>query len=113
MKDDLEKSKCEPCNKLTPKLNMMDAAVLLGNLYGWYFDEKHHLQKKWKIKDPVALKKFVDAIWKLAENEGHHPNINFTWGVVEVTIWTHAIDGLSRNDFILAAKIDSLPVPAL
>lgn len=107
---DLSKDKCEACNKLTPKLNLMEVVELLGDLQGWYLDDKNHLIKKWNLKGSKITKKFVDAIWEIAEapDVKHHPNISFTYGFVEVTIWTHAIDGLSKNDFILAAKIDNI-----
>ncbi|TSC84376.1 MAG: pterin-4-alpha-carbinolamine dehydratase [Parcubacteria group bacterium Gr01-1014_13] len=109
---DLSKDTCEACNKLTPKLSWTQAKEFLGQLQGWKLDEKNHLQKRWKFKDFATAKKLVDAISEIAEDPQvkHHPNINFGWGFVEVTVWTHAIDGLSKNDFILAAKIDTLVI---
>ncbi len=107
---DLSNSKCEACNKLTPKLSLDQTKELLGQLQGWKLDENNHLQKRWSFKNFASSKKFVDAISEIAEapEVRHHPNITFGWGFVEVTTWTHAINGLSRNDFILAAKIDTI-----
>ncbi len=112
---ELSNEKCEACNKLTPKLTQNQAEELLAKLQGWKLDEKNRLQKCWKLKGSTAPKKFVDAIWAIAElpDVKHHPCISFTWGYAEVTIWTHAIDGLSKNDFILAAKIDAIDITAL
>ncbi len=110
---DLSKSSCEACNKMTPKLSLDQAKELLGQLQEWKLDENNHLQKRWSFQNFMKPLKFVMAISEIAEKERHHPNINFGWGYVEVTIWTHAINGLSRNDFILAAKIDTLAVEAI
>lgn len=108
-KMNLSNNNCEACNKLTPKLSSEQIFELQTQLQGWSVVKGHHLQKRWDFKNFAKPLKFVTVISELAEKEGHHPNISFGWGYVEVTIWTHAIDGLSRNDFILAAKIDTLP----
>lgn len=109
-KKDLSNRNCEACNNLTPKLSSGQAIELLKQLSGWGIVEEYHLQKRWKFKNFADPLKFVLVVSGIAEKEGHHPDIKFGWGFVEITIWTHAIDGLSMNDFILAAKIDSLPV---
>ena len=51
----------------------------------------------------------MNKVGALAEEQGHHPDIVLTWGMVEITLWTHAVNGLTESDFILAAKIDRLP----
>jgi 4a-hydroxytetrahydrobiopterin dehydratase len=58
--------------------------------------------------DFVSALAFVNRVGEVAEHEGHHPDIYLTWGKVEITIWTHKVDGLTESDFILAAKIDRL-----
>ena len=107
-KTSLSNDRCEACNNLTPTLSPLQILELQTQLQGWAIVDRHHLQKRWDFKNFAKPLKFVLAISELAEKEGHHPNINFGWGYVELTVWTHAINGLSRNDFILAAKIDNL-----
>ena len=105
---ELLNDKCEACNNLTPKLSPAQAHDLLGQLKEWTIIEDHHLTKRWEFKNFAKPLKLVNAIAELAEREGHHPNISFGWGYLEIKIWTHVIDGLSKNDFILATKIDNL-----
>ena len=64
------------------------------------------LEKKFKFKNFLESQNFVNLVGKISEEEGHHPDLSFGWGYAKVTITTHAIEGLSENDFILAAKID-------
>ena len=66
------------------------------------------LKKNFKFKDFKDSQKFVNNVGKISEEEGHHPDINFGWGYAKIEITTHAIEGLSENDFILAAKIDKI-----
>ena len=68
----------------------------------------YFLQKKYTFKNFLESQKFINEIGKISENEGHHPDISFGWGYAEIKITTHAIEGLSENDFILAAKIDQI-----
>ena len=67
-----------------------------------------YLNKKFKFNNFLESQNFIDKVGKISENEGHHPDISFGWGYAEIKITTHAIEGLSENDFILAAKIDQL-----
>ena len=67
-----------------------------------------YLDKKFKFKNFLESQDFINKVGKVSENEGHHPDILFGWGYAEIKITTHAIEGLSENDFILAAKIDQL-----
>ena len=66
----------------------------------------YFLEKKYTFKNFLESQNFVNEISKISEEEGHHPDIMFGWGYVKINITTHAIEGLSENDFILAAKID-------
>ena len=66
------------------------------------------LNKKFKFKNFLESQSFINKVGEISENEGHHPDILFGWGYAEIKITTHAIEGLSENDFILAAKIDQL-----
>ena len=66
------------------------------------------LNKIFKFKNFLDSQNFINKIGQISENEGHHPDISFGWGYAEIKITTHAIEGLSENDFILAAKIDQI-----
>jgi len=105
---DLVSSRCDACNNLTPKLTSEQIADFRKQVKDWKVVNDHHILKKWNFENFLKPLGFVNAVAEIAELEGHHPNINFSWGYVEITIWTHAIDGLSKNDFILAAKIDAI-----
>ena len=102
---------CVPCKGGVPALNSEQIAPLLGQLNDWQVIEQHHLTKGYTFSDFVSALAFVNSIGDLAESQGHHPDIGLAWGKVEVTIWTHKIDGLTESDFIFAAKIDELPRP--
>ena len=65
-------------------------------------------KKKFDFKNFIDSQKFVNKVGRISEDEGHHPDIIFGWGYAKINITTHAITGLSENDFILAAKIDQL-----
>lgn len=83
----------------------------MEQLQGWNVIHEHHLQRDYKFTNFSDALRFVNRIGEIAEAEGHHPDIIFGWGYAEIKIWTHAIDGLSESDFILAAKIDALSQP--
>ena len=76
-------------------------------LKGWKIKNKK-LYKEFKFKDFKETLKFVNKIGQVAEKQGHHPDIYFTWGKCNIEIYTHSIKGLSQNDFILASKIDKI-----
>ena len=71
-------------------------------------DEIHYLNKKFIFKNFLESQKFINLVSQISEEEGHHPDIKFGWGYAEIEITTHAIKGLSENDFILASKIDQI-----
>ncbi len=74
----------------------------------WKIVNEHHLERVYKFPDFKSALAFVNKVGTIAEEQGHHPDILLGWGKVEITIWTHAVDGLTESDFILAAKIDQL-----
>ena len=90
-----------------PKLDGKQARELLKQIPGWQLDGEK-LRRKYSFEDFMQAIDFVNKMAQLAESEGHHPNFSVDYSRVDVTIWTHAIGGLSENDFILAAKIDKL-----
>lgn len=105
---ELASRECVPCRGGVPPLKGDEIQDLLTKLDQWSVVSEHHLTKVYKLKDFRESLAFVNRVGELAEQQGHHPDICFGWGRVEVTIWTHKIDGLTESDFILAAKIDAL-----
>lgn len=107
---ELIKKKCTPCEAGTPPIKGQKLLEMKKQLKeGWNIVDEHHLEKEYRLKNFKQALELTCAIGKIAEEEGHHPVIILTWGKVIVKIWTHKIDGLSENDFILAAKCDLLP----
>jgi len=99
--------KCVPCRGGVPSLKGKDLSDLARDLGGgWQVVKEHHLEKEFRFPDFAKALAFTNKIGAIAEEQGHHPDIFLAWGKVRVTIWTHAIDGLTRSDFVLAAKID-------
>lgn len=105
---ELSSKQCVPCRGGVPPLGGEEIQRLLAQLNGWEVVREHHLKKNYSFSNFAEALAFVNRVGALAEEQGHHPDICFGWGKVEVTIWTHKIDGLTDSDFILAAKIDEL-----
>lgn len=99
---------CVPCRGGIPALKGKELEEMKRKLPGWDVVNEHHLHKAFTFPDFVKALAFVNRVGNLAEQQGHHPDILLTWGKVEITTWTHKIDGLTESDFILAAKIDKL-----
>ena len=72
--------------------------------------DEHHLLKSFKFPDFRKALDFVNRVGAIAEEQGHHPVLTFTWGKADITIYTHKINGLTESDFILAAKIDIIKI---
>ena len=104
----LAEKSCTPCKAGTPPLDAETQKQLLAELNSWEIVDAHHLHRTLKFPDFVSALAFVNEVGKVAEAEGHHPNIFLTWGEVSIDIWTHSIDSLSESDFVLAAKIDAV-----
>ena len=105
----LASEKCVPCRGGVPPLKGDQLRAVASELKpGWRVVEEHHLEKEFRFADFAEALSFTNAIGAIAEREGHHPDIHLAWGKVGVRIWTHKIDGLTRSDFILAAKIDEV-----
>lgn len=100
---------CVPCEGNTPPLSLTESEIRLEEVNGWSIVENSTLEKTFVWKDFATALRFVNAVGAIAEEEGHHPDILlFGWNKVKLALFTHAIDGLSDNDFILAAKIDNI-----
>jgi len=107
--DCLLKSQCIPCQGGVPPLKREEFEKLLKHLSGgWQVIDERYLEKEYKFKNFRQALDFVNKVGDLAETQGHHPDIYLTWGKVKLKIWTHKIDGLHKNDFVLAAKADEL-----
>jgi 4a-hydroxytetrahydrobiopterin dehydratase len=107
----LKDKRCVPCEGGTPPLDDVTTRKLLGQVPGWNTlveAGKPRLGKRFDFVDFLAAMAFVDKMAALAEEEAHHPDFCVHYSRVDVTLWTHAVGGLSENDFILAAKIDGI-----
>ncbi len=108
----LAKQVCKPCTEGTPPLKPEEINELKDDLHeDWEVVENHHLKRKFKFKNFKQALEFTNKIGALAETQQHHPDIQLGWGRVVITLHTHKIDGLSKSDFVMAAKIDELDVP--
>ena len=109
---ELRTRKCVPCEGGTPPLDDAKAASLLQELRGWARRSEVGgppcITRRFLFDDFLGAMAFVDKMAALAEEEGHHPDFCVHYSQVDVTLWTHAVGGLSENDFILAAKIDAI-----
>ena len=85
-----------------------DVSALRSRVGSWEVVSDHHLTKAFKFPDFRSALIFVNRVGEIAEAEGHHPDIELSWGRVRITLWTHSAGGLTDNDFIMAAKIDKL-----
>src|SRR6184192_2976240 len=102
----LANEKCIPCRGGVPALKEDELAALALELDGaWRVVDEHHLEKEFRFPDFAQALAFTNKVGAIAEEEGHHPDIYLAWGKVRITIWTHKVDGLTRSDFVLAAKI--------
>ena len=108
----LKDKKCVPCEGGVIPFDISDIHKYQKKVDGWDIskDDKKNffLNKKFNFKNFIESQEFINKVGEISENEGHHPDISFGWGYAEIKITTHAIEGLSENDFILAAKIDQL-----
>jgi 4a-hydroxytetrahydrobiopterin dehydratase len=109
---ELSRKRCTPCEGGVPTLSSDKVQALLAELPGWQLSaDGKKIQRQWRVKDFVHALDFFERVGQVAEQENHHPDLHLVgYRNVTIEIWTHAINGLSENDFILAAKIDQLPV---
>lgn len=109
---DLTKKKCIPCEGGVIPFDISKIHKYQKKVDGWDVlkNEKNifFLHKKFNFKNFLDSQEFINKVGRISEDEGHHPDISFGWGYAEIKITTHAIEGISENDFILAAKIDHL-----
>ena len=105
----LRDSRCVPCEGGTMPLTIQEAEELMKEVVGWTLSsDARNISKKYTFRNFGGALAFTIKIGTLAEQEGHHPDITLKWGSVTLELSTHAIGGLSKNDFILAAKVDAI-----
>lgn len=105
---------CVPCKGGVSPLVGHELHAFLAQLGSdWHLVEEHHLTKAYTFTNFQKALDFTNAVGYVAETENHHPDILLTWGKVEVTIWTHKIDGLCESDFVFAAKVEKAYEDAL
>ena len=110
--DTLVAKKCKPCEGGVEPATLDEAKAQLAKLNGWQLThDGQRIRKDWTVKNFMAGMKFFSEVARVAEEDQHHPDLHLeSYRNVWIELWTHAIGGLSENDFILAAKIDQLPV---
>ena len=110
--NDLLNKKCKPCEGGVIPFDISEIHKYQKKVDGWHVikNEKDvfFLEKKFNFKNFLASQNFINEVGKISEDEGHHPDVCFGWGYAKINITTHAIEGLSENDFILASKIDKI-----
>ena len=110
--DELLSRKCLPCEGGVDACDLPEAQRQLEGLAGWRIThDGKRIRKDWTVRRFMDAMDFFEAVAKVSEEEGHHPDLHLeSYRHVWIELWTHAIGGLSENDFILAAKIDQLPI---
>jgi 4a-hydroxytetrahydrobiopterin dehydratase len=110
--DQLTQKKCLPCEGGVEPCTLAESKAQLECLAGWRLThDGRRIRKDWTVKNFMAGLDFFNRVAALAEAEGHHPDLHLEgYRRLSIEIWTHAIGGLSENDFILAAKIDQVPI---
>jgi len=110
--EQLVAGRCKPCEGGVDPCTLAEAEAQLGQLTGWYLThDGQRIRKDWAVKHFMAGMDFFHKVAEVAEADGHHPDLHIEgYRNVSIELWTHAIGGLSENDFILAAKIDQVPI---
>jgi 4a-hydroxytetrahydrobiopterin dehydratase len=111
-KTELANKRCVPCEGGVPPLSREECEALIPSVEGWSIDpDAQRIRRSWTLKNFMAAIDFFTKIAAVAEEEGHHPDLHLEgYRNVTIVLWTHAVGGLTENDFILAAKINELPV---
>ncbi|MGH7192682.1 MAG: 4a-hydroxytetrahydrobiopterin dehydratase [Candidatus Saccharimonadales bacterium] len=110
--EQLTHKKCRPCEGGVEPYTLEESKAQLAQLDGWRLThDGQRIRRDWTVKNFMAGLDFFNRVAKLAEDDNHHPDLHLEgYRKLSIELWTHAIGGLSENDFILAAKIDRLPI---
>ncbi|ATX82597.1 pterin-4-alpha-carbinolamine dehydratase [Mariprofundus ferrinatatus] len=107
--ENLQNKSCMPCKGGVAPMDRQDAERMLIEIRGWELsDDARQLRRTVTFSNFVDAQLFATTVGELSESEGHHPDISFGWGYCTITFYTHKIGGLHENDFIMAAKVNSL-----
>ena len=106
----LAKKHCVPCEGGTPSFSNSEENENIVKIKGWSLirDGEHKIRKQFTFEDFKEAMKFVNKVADIAEEQQHHPDIKIVYNKVQIELFTHAVGGLSENDFILAAKINKI-----
>lgn len=103
----LSDEECAACSGMLDKLSGKNLISLKKELHNnWAIVNEHHLERTYNFKNFRQALNFTNVVGELAEEQNHHPDIFLSWAKVKVVIWTHKVDGLTKSDFIFAAKAD-------
>lgn len=110
--EQLTKKKCLPCEGGVQPYTAEESQAQIAQLDGWQLTrDGQRIRKEWTVENFIAGMDFFNQVAEAAEEDGHHPDLHIEgYRNVAIELWTHAIGGLSENDFILAAKIDQIPI---
>lgn len=109
MARDLASMACVPCKGGIPPLTHEEIEPYLADLGNdWQVVDDHHLRKEYRFKNFREALAFTNRVGELAEEVGHHPDVELAWGRVALTVFTHKIGGLHEADFVYAAKADAV-----
>jgi 4a-hydroxytetrahydrobiopterin dehydratase len=110
--EELTQKRCVACEGGVPPLSREQAEATARNVEGWTLDpDGKRISRSWTVRNFMAGIDFFNKVAALAEEEGHHPDLHLEgYRNLTITLWTHAVNGLTENDFILAAKINQVPV---
>jgi 4a-hydroxytetrahydrobiopterin dehydratase len=104
---DLAELQCIPCKGGVPPLRGKELDSLAGELGNdWQVVDEHHLEKEFRFRNFRDALAFTNRVGEIAEEQGHHPDIELSWGRVRLVVYTHKIDGLTESDFVFAAKAE-------
>lgn len=110
----LNAKNCVPCRGGAAPLSYPQAKALLLEIPDWVLKEgPNRIERNFRFKDFNSALAFANKVGELSEAEGHHPDINLGWGYCTVSFYTHKINGLHENDFIMAYKVDRLNPPQI
>jgi 4a-hydroxytetrahydrobiopterin dehydratase len=109
--NELRQKRCVSCESGVPALPADRIRALLGSVPEWKLVDGKRIRRDWRVRDFAEAMAFFSEVADIAETEDHHPDLHLVgYRNVTIEIWTHAVGGLTENDFILAAKIDEVPV---
>ena len=105
---ELFRKNCIKLNSNSIPLRLEEIDNYLSKVNSWSLVSKKYIEKNFVFKNFKESLHFVSEVSDIAENENHHPDISFGWGYAKISLFSHDLDGLHKNDFIVASKIDKL-----